>query len=305
MAKNKVTLYIDSTSLRLMVTSGHQIKEWTSVSMEPGLVKNNVITNEAAVAAKIQQLFETQGIETKTIFVGISGLHCLSRPIIFPPLPQEVLNAVVMREAKRLLPVSIEKLYLSWQSVPAPAGKTKVFLVAVPRNTVDALFRTLRQAGLNPCFLGLKPLLLTKLPKVATGIIVDAQKSEFDVVIMSGGIPQPVRTIPFANAEISWSEKLPIIINDTVKTITFFNTNNPEKTLSSDAPIFVSGELINEPELCQTLSRETFWCSVPRSVYGKHIVGSIDYPVRKRVSLCTGKYQRFTHHIQAQGYFSS
>ncbi|MDO8715215.1 MAG: PilN domain-containing protein [Dehalococcoidales bacterium] len=258
MANNKVTLYIDATSLRLMASHGRRIKQWASSPLEPGLIKNNVIIDEIGVSVKIQQLFKVQRIKTKRILVGISGLHCLSRPVVLPPLPSEVLNEVVTREAKRLLPVPLEKFYMSWQSIPAPVGKTQVFLAAVPRNTVDSLFKTLRRAGLYPSFLGLKPLLLTKLATVATGIIVDVQKSEFDVVIMSEGIPQPVRTISFANAELTWSEKMPIIMNDIVKTITFFNTNNPpEKTLAADVPIFVSGELTDEPELCQTLSQET------------------------------------------------
>lgn len=257
MANRKVTLYIDATSLRILVTNGRHILKFASVPLESGLVKNNVVTNEAEVSARIQGLFKIQGIKAKKIFVGISGLHCLSRPIILPPLPGEVLNEVVQREAKRLLPVPLDNLYMSWQIIPAPAGKLQVFLAAVPRNTVNSLIRTLRQAGLQPYFLGLKPLLLTRLSKVPNGIIIDAQKSEFDVVIISEGIPQPVRTIPFANAELPWSEKLPIILNDTAKTVTFFNANNQEKTLTADAPIFVSGELADEPELCQTIYQET------------------------------------------------
>lgn len=266
MANRKVTLYIDSTSLRVLVTDGRHVSKWASSSLEPDMIKNNVIVDETGVSSKIQQLFKVQGIKTKRVLVGISGLHCLSRPIILPPLPGEVLNEVVLREAKKLLPLPLEQLYLSWQIIPAPAGKTGVFLAAVPRNTVDALFKTLRHAGLYPGFLGVKPLLMAKLATVATGIIVDVQKSEFDVVIMSEGIPQPVRTISFPNMELPWSEKMPIIMNDIVKTITFFNTNNPpEKTLASDAPIFVSGELTDEPELYQTLSQGTGHTVTPLS----------------------------------------
>lgn len=289
MAKSKVTLYIDSTSLRVLATNGRHVSKFASAPLEPGLVKNNVITNEAEVSAKIQQLFKTQGIKAKKIFIGISGLHCLSRPIILPPLPREVLNEVVLREAKRLLPVPLENLYLSWQSIPAPAGKSQVFLAAVPRNTVNSLVKTLRQAGLQPYFLGLKPLLLTKLATVATGIIIDAQKSEFDVVILSEGIPQPVRTIPYANAEISWSEKLPIIMDDTAKTVTSFNTNNQGKTLAADALIFVSGELADEPELCQTISRGTGRPVTPLESPLEYVDGFIPSQYMANISLASQK----------------
>ena len=265
MAKQKVSLYIDDTGIRLLVTHAQRIKEWANLPLEPGLVKNNVITNETEVSARIRQLFNIHKIKTKRVIVGTSGLHCLSRPILLPQLPDDMINEVVPREAKRLLPVPSESLYLSWNKIPAPEGKTQVFLMAVPRNTVDALSRTLRRAGLLPYFLGVKPLFLTELTKGRPGIIVDVQNSEFDVVVVSDGIPQPVRTISFADEELSWPQKLPIIVNDTERTIAFFNTNNPGKGLAPDVPIFVSGELTNHQELCQTLSQKTSHPVIPLS----------------------------------------
>src|SRR3989338_4320988 len=270
MAKQKVTLYLDDNSIRLLVTQNQRIKAWANLPLEPGLVKNNVITNDSEISTRIRQLFKFHNIKTKKVIVGISGLHCLSRPIILPQLPVEMLNEVVPREAKRLLPVPLESLYLTWQSIPAPDGKTQVFLIAVPRNTVDSLLKTMRQAGLTPYFLGLKPLLLTNLTKDTTGIMIDVANNEFDVVVVSEGISQPVRTISFADEELSWSQKLPIIINDTERTIAFFNANNPGKTLAANVPIFASGELTNNQELCLKLSQETGHPVIPLSSSLEH-----------------------------------
>ncbi len=63
MAKNIVTLYIDDTSLRLMVTAGERGREWAELPLESGLVENNVVINEAEVANKIKQLFEDRKIK--------------------------------------------------------------------------------------------------------------------------------------------------------------------------------------------------------------------------------------------------
>ena len=109
MAKTIVTLYIDNTSLRLMVTDGKRIKEWAELPLEPGLIDKNVVTGEAEVIAKIKQLFKINKIDTKKVIVGISGLHCLSRPITFPQLPKEMLDEAVKREAGRALPVPQEQ----------------------------------------------------------------------------------------------------------------------------------------------------------------------------------------------------
>ncbi len=254
MAKKIVNLYIDDTSLRLLITRGKLIQKWADLPLEPGLVKNGVVLKEAEVVAKIKLLFEAQQETTKKVIVGISGLHCLSRPISLPQLPKVMLAEAVRREAKRVLPVSLEQLYISWQTIPSPEGKTRVFLVAVPRKTADALFKVLRQAGLKPYHLDLKPLLLTRMVKEATAIIVDVQATEFDIVIMDDGIPQPIRTVPLPSKELSWEEKLPMIKNELDRTIKFHNSNNPEKPLESTVPMFISGELADKPELYQSLS---------------------------------------------------
>ncbi|MFH1031954.1 MAG: PilN domain-containing protein [Chloroflexota bacterium] len=254
MAKQIVTLYIDDSSLRLMVSHGKQIREWAEWTLEPELVKGNVVLNEAEVAAKIRQLFAACKVRTTKVAVGISGLHCFSRPISFPQLPRDMLAEAVQREAKRVLPVPLEQLYLSWQSIPAPQGKTQVFLVAVPRKTIDALLGALRLSGLKPYFMDVKPLLLARVARDKTAVIVDVQMTEFDIIVMANGIPQPIRSVPFATQTPTSEEKLTAIKNELSRTITFYNTTNPENVLAPTVPIFVSGELASEPEMCQALS---------------------------------------------------
>jgi len=254
MAKNIVTLYVDDTSLRLMVADGKRIKEWAHLPLEPGLVKSNVVIEQAEVAAKIKQLFKAKKLKTKKVSVGVSGLHCLTRPITLPQLPRVMLDEAVRREAERVLPVPPEQLYISWESIPAPEGKTQVFLAAIPCEAADALFKALRQAGLEPSFMDIKPLLLARAVGETTAVIVDVQTTEFDIVIMADGVPQPIRSIPFLDEALSWQEKLTMIRNELDRTITFYDSNNPENPLASSIPIFASGELANESELCQTLS---------------------------------------------------
>lgn len=256
MAKKITTLFIEDTVLRLMVADGKRILNWVELRFQPGLLQNSTVIDETEFVAIIKQLFWGQKVKTKNIKLGISGLQCLSRPLLLPELPKEMLDEAVRREAKRLLPVSLEQFYLSWQIIPAPQGKSQVFLVAIPRKTVDTLLRALRQAGLTPSFLGIKPMLLAKLVKEATAVIVDVHATEFDIVVIAEGIPQPIRTLRFANEALSWQEKLAMIRNDLDRTIKFYDSNNIDKPLTPSVPIFASGDLANELELFQTLSDE-------------------------------------------------
>ncbi len=254
MTKKTVSLYLDDHSLRLLVTQGGRVKKWADAPLPAGLIKNGVVTSEAEVADKIKLLFKALKLRTGKVIVGISGLHCLSRPITLPQLPDDMLDEAVRREAKATLPVPLEKLYLSWNQIPAPPGKTRVFLVAIPRHIADPLQKTLTRAGLKPYLMDLKPLALARATRESTAILVDVQSDEFDIVIIADGIIHPVRSLPFPGKTVSWPKKLDLITADLNRTIEFYNTNNPDNLLLHTIPLFVSGELAGKESLHQSLS---------------------------------------------------
>jgi type IV pilus assembly protein PilM len=254
MLNEMVTLHIDDTSVRLLVISGGRIKKWADLKLEPGLIKDGVVLQEAEVAAKIKNLFIGQHINTRKVTLGYSGLHALTRPATLPQLPKQMVGEAVAREARRVLPLPLDQLYLAWRTIPCPKGRIQVFMAATPRKTADSLISTLDQAGLEPSRMAIKPLSLTQASPEKTAILVDLQPSEFDLVIISAGVPQPIRTIALPDEELTWNKKIEMIAGDLSQTIKFFDTNNPEKPLNADVPIYVSGELLNKTEMHTVLS---------------------------------------------------
>ena len=271
MAKQIISLYIDDNSLRLMVTRGERIKEWAYLPLDRGLVENNLVARQADLASRIKLLFKTLKITKKTVSVGLSGLHCLNRVITLPKLPREMLDEAVRREARRVLPVALEQVYLSWQVVRNTDGQTKIFLVALPTATVDALAGTLRLAGLKSNFLGIKPLLVAGNCGEATAVAIDVQPTEFDITIMVEGIPQAIRTVPFSGDGLSAEAKLNIIGAEVDRIVSFYNTNNPADVLKDEVPVFASGQIGDGIDLCKVLAGAT----------GRHVLplpAPLDYP---------------------------
>ena len=88
MWNNVVTLYIDDTSIRLLVTQGQKVKKWADLKLEPGLVKDTMVVQEAEVAARIKKLLKSQKVNTRRVILGYSGLHSLTRPATLPQLPR-------------------------------------------------------------------------------------------------------------------------------------------------------------------------------------------------------------------------
>jgi hypothetical protein len=249
-----VSLYIDDASIRLLEIKGQRAKKWADLSLEPGLIKGSVVLQEAEVAKRIKQLLKDHKVRTRKVFLGFSGLHSLTRPAVLPEMPATMLGEAITREARRVLPVSLDQLYLSWSYLPSPKMRVKVLIVGVPRKTADSLVKTLRLAGLEPRRMGIKPLILAKMAPLNTAILIDSQPNEFDIIIMINGVPQPIRTVPFPEKALSPDEKLEMIISDLDRTVKYYNANNSENPLNSDIPIYVSGELSDEAGLQKTLA---------------------------------------------------
>jgi type IV pilus assembly protein PilM len=254
MWNDTVSLYIDDTSVRLLVSRGNRIKKWSELHLETGLVKGSVVVDEETLASRIKELLKSQNVHTKKVSLCFSGLHSLTRPATLPHLPKAMLSEAVAREARRVLPVPLDQLYLAWHTVPCPKGRIQVFIAATPRRTADSLISTLHKAGLVPGRMAIKPLALTKLVPVNSAIIIDVQPHEFDILILSDGIAQPIRTVSFPEETQTLEKKLEMIASDLDRTIKFYNTNNPEKPLNASIQVYVSGELAGQSEIQKSLS---------------------------------------------------
>jgi type IV pilus assembly protein PilM len=252
-----VTLYIDDTSIRLLVMQGQHIKKWAGVKLEPGLIVESVVLQESKVATRIKGLLNSQKVKTRKVVLGFSGMHSFTRPATLPRLPKSMLAEAVIREARRVLPVPLEQLYLSWTVVPDHKERTQIFMVATPRKTADSLINTLKLAGLEASRMAIKPLALTKALPLNTAILLDLQPDEFDVVILSGGTAQPIRTVALPSEELTWDQKITTLANDLTRTIKFFDANNPEKMLNTKTPIYVSGELAHKAQYQKALEETT------------------------------------------------
>ena len=279
MAKKVVTLYVDDTSLRLLEARGKQVKKWADLPLGLGLISDGVVLDEEKVVAKIKELFEDQKMKAQKVILGLSGLHCLSQIITLPILPKAMIPEAVRQEAERDLPVPLEQLYLSLQVISDDGKEMRVFLAAIPRSAADTIIKAIRKAGVEPYLIDLKPLALARVLSEATAINIDAQTAEFDITVMVDGIPQPIRTVPFPNEMLSLQEKLSIIREELERTIKFYNSSHPEEALESSLTIYISGELADEPELCQSLSSEL-----------EYSVSLLSSPLKFAESLIPGRY---------------
>ena len=263
MAKKITSLYINDKSIRLMVTSGRRISKLAEVPLDIDLEDVSDEDKEMELVEKIKHLFSANKISPNRFIFGMSGLHSLSRPVVLPLLPKTMQEEAMTREAKRLLPVPPEQLHISWQIVSSDESRMRAFIVAMPRQTTDYLLHALDQAGLRPYLMDIKPLALARLIKEETAILIDVQETEFDIVIVSEGFPQPMRTVSFPHDSLSYEEKLAIVKDELRRTVQFYNSNNPEKLLPEETTVYISGEIADNPDSLESLTQELGYTVAP------------------------------------------
>ena len=256
MAKKITTLYINDKSIRLMVTNGKRISKLAEVPLDIDLEDVSNEEKEEELVNKIKHLFSANKIGPTRFIFGMTGLHSLSRPVVLPLLPKAMQEEAMTREAKRLLPVPPEQLHISWQVLSSDENRMRAFIVAMPRQTADYLLNALEKAGLKPYLMDIKPLALARLVKEKSAILIDVQETECDIIILSEGFPQPMRTVSFPHDKLTYDEKLSIVKDELKRTVQFFNSNNPENTLDPETIVYISGEFADDVESFETLSTQ-------------------------------------------------
>jgi type IV pilus assembly protein PilM len=250
-----VTLYIEDAEIKLLVCNGKQIVKWASLMIDPKLVRDGVILDEETVAREIKKLFETTGTKDKKVIAALSGLNSVFRIITLPAtVPQSILDEAIENEAQRVLPVSIDQVYLSYQRISYDKEESHYFLVAHPKNSTDALIRTINSAGLKPQSMDLAPLALARCANEPKAVIVNSWLTYVDIIVMSESIPQVIRTLSLPTDSVALEDKLPLISEEIVRTIAFYNTSFASKALDAATPLLVCGDLTyNEEKLKEIL----------------------------------------------------
>ncbi len=254
MAKRVTTLFIRDASVNLLVMNGRRVEKWASSPLEPGLVNQGLIVDEAQVADRVRQVFKETGAQTSKVITALSGHDSLYRIITLPELPDAILPEAVKREARRAIPTPLEEVYFSYQRIPSPTrGESRIFLVTYPRNIVDALVRTLQQAGIRPYIMDLAPLALCRIPNEPRAIIVNARLDHLDVMVIADRLPQVIRRLFLPGEAESLEGRLPLIAEEFKRTVAFYNSSHMEKPLNTSVPVFVCGDLAEAPETWPTV----------------------------------------------------
>ncbi len=261
-----VTLDIEASSIRALITKGRCVEGWASLPLAPGLVKDGLVGDTAALSSSINSLFALSEVPKRKVIASLSGLRSVPRVLSLPGTKAPLLEEAVHRESKREMPVSLDELYLSWQSLGIKENERQIFVLGVPRNLLDALVQALHQSRIKPYVMDLKPLALATAVGQSQALIIDLEPETSDVILVVNGIPVMMRTLTLKQEEVTPEDRIRQLTDELARTVEFYNSAHLDEPLDPATPVFVTGELSSDPELRDLLQ------------------SSIQYPVEQLVS---------------------
>jgi len=245
---------------------GKRVYKWGTATLAAGLVRDGLITQPEIVGVTIRDLFKSIKVPREKVIVSISGLAFTYRFLNLPQLKQDLLEEAILRGFKKEISLPLEDLYLSWQALPGEEDEQTYFVLGISRYLIDALVQTLEAAGVEPYVMDIQPLALARVAKRANGIIASLEPECFDIVIIADGFLTVVHTISPRGEGATLEDNIRRLADELTKTVTFYQSNNPNNKLPVDIPLLLTGELAEDTatqELLQSMTEYTVEPLVP------------------------------------------
>jgi type IV pilus assembly protein PilM len=236
-------LNIEDDSVRITRVNGKRVVSAIEVKLEAGWVQNGVVIDKDSVSQQIISLLSANNIRETEAIACVSGVHSIYRVVYVPKLERGLLAEAAGKEMERVSPVPLETLYTSWQDVKISSIESALCLLGLPHENVDSVMETLTLSGLRLKSLELKPLAIDRVVDEQTAVVVNVQANGFDISVLDSGIPELMRSLTFAQADMSEPDKISTINDEIVRTVNFYNSSHTDRQLDKNAKCFLSGDL--------------------------------------------------------------
>jgi type IV pilus assembly protein PilM len=241
-----ITLNISTSSIRILSVKGRQVKNWGSLPLEAGLVRDGLISQPEAVGEAINALFKSTKIPKDRVITSLTGLSFTYRFLNLPRVKPALVEEAIQRAAKKEISLPLEDLYLSWQTTGGKEDEPTFFVLGVPRNLIDAMVQTLTVAGLEPYLMDLQPLALARVANRRDAIVANLETDCFDIVFIADGIPTIMHTISPRGEGATLEDNIRRLADELTKTVAFYESSHPENRFSPATPLLLTGELATE-----------------------------------------------------------
>ncbi len=258
MAKNRAitTISIDATSIKFLTALQGHVEQFGSVQLPLGLIIEGLVTDTAELGRILDLLIREHDLGREEIIVGIDAIRSIPRILTLPNVQSNLLEQTIQRTARKEMPVSVDTLYLSWQELPAGADEKRIYVVGVPRDSVDSHVAALQNASIKPYLMDLRPLALVRAIGQKDAVILSLEPRVLDIILVANWIPIIVRTFDVDASVRSIEDRVQLLSSETGQTIRYYNDSHREHVLGVETPLYFTGNLAQSPGLVDALVNE-------------------------------------------------
>jgi type IV pilus assembly protein PilM len=191
-------------------SSPPRIVKFAEVPLDPAAMRDGEVANAPLVTDAVRALFRDNKFPVKDVVIGCGGAHVTVRDLELPLAPLDQLRASLKYVVQGQLSVKVEDSLLDFYPTEIDDTHVRGLLVAAVADSIQRLVDTVAAAGITPARVDLTAFGLARAlarGPYSQGVIglVDMGASATEVVILSDGVPQMMRTLPYGGELITES----------------------------------------------------------------------------------------------------
>lgn len=200
-------LDIGNTGIRVVELKGtgttRSLVKYAYVPVEASILQSDAVADQQKLAQIIKDLVSQAKLSSNNAAVGLPSNRVFTTVIDFDTVPANELGRAIRYQADSLIPTPLAESKIEWAMTgpsPADANKVEVLLSSIPNTFVEKRLDLLESIGLNviafePDALALTRALVSAEDKTPQ-LVLDVGQITTDIVVLTGGIPRLVRSVP-------------------------------------------------------------------------------------------------------------
>lgn len=263
--RKKLTLSFEGSHVRLVSLRGDSVDQWHQLDLPPALVQSGTVSDPVEAGARIKEVIDSHALPTGLVLSSVSGRRSIFRTMAMPIMGEALLDDAVKRKLRQEIPLPQGEMDFTWTKLQELDKEIRVFVVATPRSILDSHIHTLRAAGLRTKAVDVAPLALIRCANQEDAIVTELEDYGLTVLIIHGGLPSIVRTVPVNQPEATGEARLELLIQELGRTTKFYNESHRNHPLPNRTPVIALGGYFSEPRMLDLLSeRTTYPVRTPR-----------------------------------------
>jgi hypothetical protein len=243
--KKITTISFEGSEIRFLSLSGEKVTAWKTVSVTEDAMSQGLIHTPKTIGPIVQTTLKELKASRKNVISAVTGSRSVHRIMRIPSIPDKLLEETIRRKARQEFAIPIEDTDLSWEIISRSEDQITLYVLAVPKNLIDQVVKSLQGAKIKPKLMDIKPLALTRIASQATALIVNMEDYAMGVTVLVNYVPILVRTIPLESGDLTGEAKIDLLSQELARTAKYYNESHKADRLPESTPVFVSGALFS------------------------------------------------------------